>query len=52
MKKKKRRDIAKRLKRLKIPCQMCGQAPAVRYNKVGMLICGKAHNEKVHQAII
>lgn len=43
MKKKNHRDIAKRLKRLKIPCQMCGTAPAVRYNKIGIAICAKSH---------
>ena len=49
MKKTKRRDIAKRLKALKIPCQMCGQAPAVRYSKIGMVICAKSHAAEKRQ---
>jgi len=46
MKKTKRRDEAKKLKRLRIRCQMCGQAPAVRYNGIGMAVCGKSHERK------
>lgn len=46
MKRTKRRDEAKRLRRLGIPCQFCGQAPAVRRNKLGMAVCGKSHAPK------
>ncbi len=48
MKRTKHRDEAKRLKRLNIRCQVCGQAPAVRYNKLGMAVCGKSHALEVN----
>lgn len=46
MKKTSRKEMVERLRRLRIPCQICGQAPASRYNKIGMAVCGKSHDIK------
>lgn len=46
MKKTKLREDIARLKRVATRCQMCGKAPAVRFNKLGMAVCGKAHSRK------
>jgi hypothetical protein len=46
VKRTKRRDVIKHLKRLKISCLACGQAQAVRYDRIGRPVCGKTHRRK------
>ncbi len=43
MKRTKRRDEAARLKARGIRCQACGQASALRYDRLGRAVCGKSH---------